>query len=149
MKKRIIFISLLLIIVLIIILLMVFNQRKTGKVEITDIEISNTEGNAVNEKKPSFNDLTATFNVDLKEASDSLTYLIKVKNNGNSKVKLYNVEMDIANNSNITAEVLGIESGDSLNENEEALIPVKIGYLEDVLEEENGSSKIKVTLIYE
>ena len=81
-------------------------------VRFTDIETSAITGGAYNKSEPSFTNTTATFDAAFLAPGDSITYAVRVDNNGTMNAKLENVDVSVDNSENISYELTGIQTGD-------------------------------------
>ena len=97
----------------------------TYRVEITNVQEGTVVGDARSTQAPSYNDLTATFNVGLTNDTDYITYAIEITNYSTVDIRLNNVEMNTTNN-NMKVVKIGISNGDILLAGSTKTFTVKI-----------------------
>ena len=73
----------------------------TYRVEITRVQDGATSGDARSVSAPSYNDLTATFNVGLTNDTDYITYTVEITNYSTVDIILNNVVMTTTSNNMI------------------------------------------------
>lgn len=109
-----------------------------GKWDIRIISIETDEiiGNAKNITSPTYTNLSANFNVELKNVNDSIKYKVIVKNNGNIDARLNAVYIIPQQNDNdvILFSTENIYDGEVLKVNEEKEFFVKVKYNSKLLE---------------
>ena len=120
-------------------------------VKITDITVSSQNGGAAD--KPGITthtDTTATFGVTLQSPGDSITYDIRIENQGSIDAVLKTITKTDTNNSAILFETSGVAEGDALNVGESKVMQVKVTYNPAVTSQpDNLESTLNVTLDYE
>ena len=120
-------------------------------VKITDITVSSQNGGAAD--KPgvtTHTDTTATFGVTLQSPGDSITYDIRIENQGSIDAVLKTITKTDTNNSAILFETSGVAEGDALNVGESKVMQVKVTYNPAVTSQpDNLESTLNVTLDYE
>lgn len=120
-------------------------------VKITDITVSSQNGGAAD--KPgvtTHTDTTATFGVTLQSPGDSITYDIRIENQGSIDAVLKTITKTDTNNSAILFETSGVAEGDALNVGESKVMQVKVTYNPSVTSQPTDlESTLNVTLDYE
>ena len=117
---------------------------------ITDITSGSIVGGASNAEEPTHTATTATFKTNLVSPGDSITYTIKVENQGSIDATLTGIEVNTNNNPAIEFETSGIEEGDNLLQGATDELYVKVTYSDSVTSQpETTTSNITVTLNYE
>ena len=117
---------------------------------ITDITSGSIVGGASNAAEPAHTNTTATFNTNLVSPGDSITYTIKVENQGTIDAILTSIDVNTGSNEAIEFVTSGIEEGDNLLQGESDELYVKVTYSNSITSQpENTSSTITVTLNYE
>lgn len=96
------------------------------KVEITGIKEGNKTGTAESSRVPSYTSSTATFNAMLYDKSDSIEYVITIKNNGKIDAKLDELTAIKGDDDTIIYEVLGVSENDILKAGEERNVTVRV-----------------------
>ncbi len=96
------------------------------RVEIIGIKEGSKTGTAESSRVPSYTSSTATFNAMLYDTSDSIEYVITVKNNGKIDAKLDNLTTIKSNDDTIIYEVLGVSENDVLKAGEELDVTVRV-----------------------
>ena len=133
----------------------VLNISGTGSItsswniKITNVEVSNTVGDASDGEGTTFEDLTATINSNLVSPGDSITYDVTVRNDGNLDAVLTNINLSESTNPAISFSTSNLEAGDELQTGEEAILKVTITYNNVTSQPENTSASLNVTLTYE
>ena len=107
----------------------------TYRVEITRVQEGTTEGDARSVQAPSYNDLTATFNVGLTNDTDYITYTVEITNYSTVDIRLNNLDLNTTNN-NMKVVKIGITNGDIILSGSTKAFVVKIK-----LETENSSEQ--------
>ena len=120
-------------------------------VKITDITVSSQNGGAAD--KPgvtTHTDTTATFGVTLQSPGDSITYDIRIENQGSIDAVLKTITKTDTNNSAILFETSGVAEGDALNVGESKVMQVKVTYNPSVTSQPTDlESTLNVILDYE
>ncbi len=117
---------------------------------ITDITSGSIVGGASNAAEPAHTATTATFNTNLVSPGDSITYTIKVENQGTIDAILTSIDVNTGSNEAIEFVTSGIEEGDNLLQGESDELYVKVTYSNSITSQpENTTSNITVTLNYE
>jgi len=109
-----------------------------------DIVITNVKtksGTATNNTEPSYENLTANFDVNFQSMGDYIEYEVTVKNNGNVDAYLNTIEVTNENSETVSMTYSGIETGDVLSSLESITFIVKLSYLGGTGE---GSTSIKI-----
>ena len=120
------------------------------KVLITDITSGSIVGGASNASEPTHTETTATFSTNLISPGDSITYTIKVENQGTIDATLTSIYINTGSNDAIVFETSGISEGDNLLQGATDELYVKVSYSNSVTSQpENTTSNITVTLNYE
>ena len=133
----------------------VLNISGTGSItsswniKITNVEVSNTVGDASDGEGTTFEDLTATINSNLVSPGDSITYDVTVRNDGSLDAVLTNINLSESTNPAISFSTSNLEAGDELQTGEEAILKVTITYNNVTSQPENTSASLNVTLTYE
>lgn len=97
------------------------------KVEITGIKEGNVVGDAKSISTPSYTSSTARFDVMLTNASDSIEYLVTIKNSGDMDAKLDSVVTNKTGSDAIVYDILGINEGDILKKDESVTVTIRVG----------------------
>lgn len=109
-----------------------------GKWDIRIISIETDEiiGNARSVTEPTYTNLNANFNVELKNVNDSIKYKVIVKNNGNIDARLNAVYIipEPSENDVILFSTKNIYDGEILKVNEEKEFFVKVKYNSKLVE---------------
>ena len=133
----------------------VLNISGTGSItsswniKITNVEVSNTVGDASDGEGTTFEDLTATINSNLVSPGDSITYDVTVRNDGSLDAVLTNINLSESTNPAISFSTSNLEAGAELKTGEEAILKVTITYNNVTEQPENTSANLNVTLTYE
>ena len=133
----------------------VLNISGTGSItsswniKITNVEVSNTVGDASDGEGTTFEDLTATINSNLVSPGDSITYDVTVRNDGSLDAVLTDINLSESTNPAISFSTSNLEAGDELQTGEEAILKVTITYNNVTSQPENTSASLNVTLTYE
>ena len=133
----------------------VLNISGTGSIssswniKITNVEVSNTVGDASDGVGTIFEDLTATINSNLVSPGDSITYDVTVRNDGSLDAVLTNINLSESTNPAISFSTSNLEAGAELKTGEEAILKVTITYNDVTSQPENTSANLNVTLTYE
>ena len=133
----------------------VLNISGTGSItsswniKITNVEVSNTVGDASDGEGTTFEDLTATINSNLVSPGDSITYDVTVRNDGSLDAVLTNINLTESTNPAISFSTSNLEEGAELKTGEEAILKVTITYNNVTSQPENTSASLNVTLTYE
>ena len=133
----------------------VLNISGTGSItsswniKITNVEVSNTVGDASDGEGTTFEDLTATINSNLVSPGDSITYDVTVRNDGSLDAVLTNINLSESTNPAISFSTSNLEAGAELKTGEEAILKVTIAYNDVTEQPENTSANLNVTLTYE
>ena len=133
----------------------VLNIKGTGSIsskwniKITNVEVSNTVGDASDGEGTTFEDLTATINSNLVSPGDSITYDVTVRNDGSLDAVLTNINLSESTNPAISFSTSNLEAGAELQTGEEAILKVTITYNDVTEQPENTSANLNVTLTYE
>ena len=97
----------------------------TYRVEITRVQEGTAVGYARSTQAPSYNDLTATFNVGLTNDTDYITYTIEITNYSTVDIRLNNTETTTTNN-NIKVVKSGIRNGDIVLASSTKTVTIKV-----------------------
>lgn len=118
------------------------NVTTNWNVKITNVETKTLTGNAQNKTNPTFDSLTANFNVDFMKPNDSIEYLVTISNEGDLNAKLNSL---VINNGGNTVDVSceGIKEEDVLNAKDSITFTVKIAYLGGL-----GAGEASITFDY-
>lgn len=103
----------------------IINAWNVGIVRIVEGE---KIGNAVSIDAPDFSKTTATFSAQLEKPSDSIEYIITIKNQGIIDAKLAEYFVGDDGNAAIIFEVVGAKVDDVLKSGQELEIRVKVTY---------------------
>ncbi len=120
-------------------------------IKITSIKQNTKEGDASSlEGFPKYEDLSATFNVNLVSPGDYITYEIAVENKGNIDAEVARVKLSEPENDAIKFETNGIEEGEILTANGGTdILTVKVTYSDEVTSQpESLEASLTVTLDY-
>lgn len=96
------------------------------KVEIVGIKEGTIVGNASSVSTPSFTTSTARFDVLLTSASDSIEYLVTIKNSGDMDAKLESIVANKTGSDAIVYEILDVNEGDVLKKGESVTARIKV-----------------------
>ena len=120
-------------------------------VKITDITVSSQNGGAADKPEvTTHTDTTATFGVTLQSPGDSITYDIRIENQGSIDAVLKTITKTDTNNSAILFETSGVAEGDALNVGDSKVMQVKVTYNSSVTSQPTDlESTLNVTLDYE
>lgn len=118
------------------------NVTTNWNVKITNVETKTLSGNAKNKTNPTFNSLTANFDIDFMKSNDSIEYLVTIENVGDLDAKLNSL---VINNGGNTVDVSceGIQEGDLLSAKDSITFTVKIVYLGGL-----GAGEASITFDY-
>lgn len=97
------------------------------KVAIIDVQESERTGKVAS-KFRDFTDTSASFEVDLTEPGDKISYTIKIKNKGTLDAMLDTIEITRTDNPAIIFNVLNVEEGEVLKAGEEKEIYASVEY---------------------
>ncbi len=120
------------------------------KVEFTDVKEVERVGNAINKRDPQYTVTLVSFDVEFLVPGDSLTYEVKMKNDGKldavlSKIdRLETEDVDI-----IQYYVDGMEEGEILKSGEEKTIRVKVVYEKPLGENKEVNKAILLSFNFE
>ena len=133
----------------------VLNISGTGSItsswniKITNVEVSNTVGDASDGEGTTFEDLTATINSNLVSPGDSITYDVTVRNDGSIDAVLTDINLTESTNPAISFSTSNLTEGTELGSGEEAILKVTVTYNNSVTSQpENTSANLNVTLDY-
>ena len=133
----------------------VLNISGTGSIssswniKITNVEVSNTVGDASDGEGTTFEDLTATINSNLVSPGDSITYDVTVRNDGSLDAVLTDINLTESTNPAISFSTSNLTEGTELGSGEEAILKVTVTYNNSVTSQpENTSANLNVTLDY-
>lgn len=115
------------------------------KVEIIGIREGEKTGNAVSTTVPSYTSSTASFNANLNDINDSITYLITIRNSGKIDAKLMKITEVITGGDTINYEVIGVNENSILKSGETIEVKVKVKVnpsVTEITETVNSSSTI-------
>ena len=104
------------------------NITTNWNVKITNVETKTLSGNTINKQNPTFNSLTANFDVEFSKKNDYAEYLITISNEGDLDARLNAL---IPNNGGNTVDISceGIKTGDILTAKDSITFTLKIMYL--------------------
>lgn len=117
----------------------------TWKVEFAKIDTKETIGYARNKSKPTYNGTSVTFNVQLVNPGDKITYEITLKNYGTLDAKLAKILIADEEDEVILCNVIGIEQDYVLKAGKSIKIEVEVEYNSNYYEKEY-SKQILVSL---
>lgn len=112
--------------------------------KIVDISVASKTTGAINLYYPTYYELTPTFNLCLEGKSDSITYLITIKNNSSNDKVLNSVSIDNINNNDITYTLENISIKDVVQSNTGKTFKIKIKYKDEVTEINNTCVGISI-----
>ena len=125
----------------------------TWNVIFSDIRTIEQKGGATNKVAPSVNNTTATFEVDLVEPGDEITYEIDITNYGDIKAEIQSATYEISGSEAIYVELTGIRKGTVIDHCEGLTVCpkvtaiVKVGYDPATVKDPNQKRKeISITL---
>ena len=113
-------------------------------VHITDIKRINQEGDSMELSPPTHSFYSATYNVGFVNKDDSITYEIKVKNDGNIDAKLKTITI-VPNNNIINKELDNIFTNEVLKAGKEKTFKLKLTCMENI---ENYKEREMIILDY-
>lgn len=96
------------------------------KVEITGIKEGNKTGGAYSKNIPTFTSTSARFDVELTSETDSIEYLITMKNSGDIDAKLDSITTSRTGSDAIIYEITGINENDIVKKGESVVVTVKV-----------------------
>lgn len=96
------------------------------KVEITSIKEGNVIGGASSVYAPSYSSSTARFDVNLTSETDSIEYLVTIKNNGDLDAKLDSIVTNKTGSDAIVYEISNIKENDILKKGENVTVKIKV-----------------------
>jgi len=96
------------------------------KVEITGIKEGNKTGGASSISVPSYTSSTANFNARLTNVSDSIEYLVTIKNSGEIDAKLNSIITSKTGSDAIVYEIIGVSENDVIKKGETLTVTVKV-----------------------
>ncbi len=119
-------------------------------IKITDIKQNAKEGDASSvEEFPKYEDLEATFNVNLVSPGDYITYDVTIENKGTIDAELNKIILPQLNNEAILITTTGLAAGDELLADHSATLTVKIEYNPEVTKQpENKTASFEMKLDY-
>lgn len=125
----------------------------TWNVIFSDIRTIEQKGGATNKVAPSVNNTTATFEVDLVEPGDEITYEIDITNYGDIKAEIQSATYEISGSEAIYVELTGIRKGTVIEHCEGLTVCpkvtaiVKVGYdLTTTTDPSEKRKEISITL---
>ena len=120
-------------------------------VKITDITVATQSGGAADKPEvTTHSDTTATFGVTLQSPGDSITYDIRIENQGTIDAILKTITKTDTNNSAILFETSGVAEGDALNVGESKVMKVTVTYNPAVTSQPTDlESTLNLTFDYE
>lgn len=118
------------------------------KVEITDIKEKEKVGKATSKTSPSYSSTTATFDVNLIQPGDSISYDVKIKNSGSLNAIVNSISILTDENESIIYEVSGIKENDRLEAGEETTLTVKVTFNSNVTQIIKQSQNITIVINY-
>lgn len=119
----------------------------TWKVEFTAIRTTNKIGGATNKKTPTASALLATFEVDLVQPGDEITYEIDITNFGNVIAEIQGASYTVNGTSDIYLEIDGVKKGDKIaactNQSScpKLTLTLRVGYDAKVTSQDSTKSK--------
>ena len=119
-------------------------------IKITDIKQNTKEGDASSvEEFPKYEDLEATFNVNLVSPGDYITYDVTIENKGTIDAELNKIILPQLNNEAVLITTTGLTAGDELLADHSATLTVKIEYNPEVTKQpENKTASFEMKLDY-
>ena len=96
------------------------------KVEIVGIEEGEIIGNAHSVTEPRYTMSTASFDVNLTNESDSIEYLIKIKNSGDIDARLDSIVTNKVGSNAIVYDIVGVSEGDILKKGKTTTVTIKV-----------------------
>lgn len=125
----------------------------TWKVEFSAIRTTKQRGGATNKVNPTYTATTASFQVDLVQPGDEITYEIDITNYGDIKSEIKGASYDITGSEAIYVEIEGIRKGTVIDSCEglstcpTVTATIRVGYDESVTKDPSSKTKnIKITL---
>ena len=96
------------------------------KVEIIGIKEGNKTNGAFSVSIPSYTSSTASFDAKLSNVSDSIEYLVTIKNSGEIDAKLDSIGTSKVGSNAIIYEITGVNENDVIKKGEEVTVTVKV-----------------------
>ena len=96
------------------------------KVEIVGVKEGNVVGNASSVSTPNYTSSTARFDVSLTSVSDSIEYLVTIKNSGDMDAKLDEIITNKTGSDAIMYEISGVADNDILKKGESTTVKIKV-----------------------
>lgn len=119
------------------------------KVEIVGIKEGTIVGNASSISTPSYTTSTARFDVKLTSVSDSIEYLVSIKNSGDMEAKLDSIITNKTGSNAIVYEILGVNEGDILKKDETTTVRVKVAIDPNIgITEDNINTEMMIIFNY-
>lgn len=125
----------------------------TWKVEFSAIRTTGQKGGATNRVNPTFTTTTASFQVDLVQPGDEITYEIDITNYGDIKAEVKSATYDVTGSESIYVTVSGIRKGTTIGSCEglstcpKVTAKVTVGYNPLTTKDPSSKTKnIKITL---
>ncbi len=119
-------------------------------IKITSIKQNAKEGDASSvEEFPKYEDLEATFNVNLVSPGDYITYDVTIENKGTIDAELNKIILPQLNNEAVLITTSGLAAGDELLVDHSATLTVKIEYNPEITKQpENKTASFEMKLDY-
>lgn len=106
-------------------------NNESWNVKIESVDVVNTTGNAIYDK-PSFTATSIKYNNSFSVNGDSVTYKVKVKNNGSYDAKIDYNSLFMNNNDSLYVNVISTEPSNILKKGEETEFTVSFQYVNNV-----------------
>ena len=124
--------------------------NKIWDVKIATISSVQTEGYGKNLHSNIENDFEARFNIQLNEIGDKVTYTINIKNDGNVKAILKDIDLITKiKTKDIVYKIEGLNEGDVLEPGEAQMFTLTAKYNENAKEQNILTNEIILSLEYE
>lgn len=118
------------------------------KIEITGIKEGDKTLGAYSVGIPSYTVSTATFNAKLSSSSDSIEYLVTVRNSGEIDAKLDSIITSKSGSDAIIYEIIGVNEGDIIKKGETATVTIKVSTGNGFVFDETANESTSMTIIF-
>ena len=119
------------------------------KVEIVGIKEGNKTSGATNVSIPTYTSTTASFDAKLRRLSDSIEYLVTIRNSGGLPAKLESIEISKTGSDVIIYEISGVNEGDIIDTDETVTVTIRVsGDTTFIMGEESHNAGITVAFNY-
>ncbi len=118
------------------------------KVEIIGIKEGNKTDGAYSVGNPNYTSFTASFDAKLTSSSDSIEYLVTIRNSGEIDAKLDSIVTSKSGSDAIVYEITGVNEGDVIKKGETATVTVKVSVGNGAVLDEATSINTGMTIIF-